>query len=152
MKSLTQQAQAAMDKAMDLHPRVGYAGEAANGAIKVWLVAGRSGDYAVYEEDAVMHCTCEAGQRGIICYHRASVALANIERDAADAFNAALDQSIKERQQLDEEEDAALACAVGAWYLDHKSDLVKPANQSRAKDVAIDGFDLRNVLSFMDVA
>lgn len=126
-KSLIEQAQRAMNDAMDIHPRVGYAGEAANGAIKVWLVAGRSGDYAVYEEDGQMHCTCEAGQRGIICYHRAAIKLAAIERDAADAFNAALTASI----QSAEEEDAALSCAVGAWYLDHKAQ-PKPCNKATA--------------------
>lgn len=147
MKSVIEQAQRAIEKAMDVHPRVGFAGANPSGSIKVWLVAGHAGDYAVYEECGQMHCTCQAAERGIICYHRAAVQLHKLEQDAADAFNAALDASI---QSAEAEEDA-LAMAVGGWFLDQQAK-VRKADKATAPIES--DFDLRNVLSFQrdDVA
>ena len=115
-KSIEAQAQAALNKAMDTHPLVAYVGSNPSKSISVWIVAGEHGDYAVYEECGQMHCTCPAGERGIVCYHRAACLLSKLERDAAAAFNAALTASIISR----EEEEDALAIAVGSWWLDQQ--------------------------------
>ena len=124
MKSLEAQAQAALNKAMDIHPVVHYAGCNPSKSIKVWFVGGKRGDYGVYEENGQMHCTCPAGERGIICYHRAAVLLSKLERDAAAAFNAALDASIASA----EAEDDALAMAVGGWFLDQQAKAERAVN------------------------
>lgn len=105
-KSIAAQAQAAMNKAMEVHPLVKYAGSNEEHNIKVWFVAGHAGDYCVYEQEGLMHCTCEAGGRGIICYHRAAVRLAQIQQDAGKAFCQALDASIAQREAY---EDAQVA-------------------------------------------